>query len=72
MRKVGFLDFVKFFLVNWFLALLATFLMGLVWILLNEQALSMTQIMISAFGWCILFMLTDIWKEIKEEKQNGK
>jgi len=68
LSKVRFWDYVKFFLGNWFLALLATFLMGLVWILLNEQALSMTQIIISAFGWCILFMLTDIWKEIKEAK----
>lgn len=73
LSKVRFWDYVKFFLGNWFLALLATYLMGLVWILLNEQAFSMTQIMISAFGWCILFMLTDIWKEIKEdEKQNGE
>jgi len=72
LSKVRFWDYVKFFVGNWFLALLATFLWGLVWIPLYGQAMSTKQIMISTFGYCILFMLTDIWKEIKEAKQNGE
>ena len=72
MSKVRNLDLIKFFIVNWLLGLLATFLLGLVWTPLYGQAMSTTKMMISTFGYCILFMLMDIWKEIKEAKQNGE
>ena len=71
MSKVRNLDLIKFFIVNWLLGLLATFLLGLVWIPLYGQAMSATKMMISTFGYCILFMLMDIWNGSKEEERNG-
>ena len=72
LSKVRFWDYVKFFLGNWILAFFGTLIMMMSCALTTGEVMNLSQIMISAFGLCIMFMLTDIWKEIKEAKQNGK
>ena len=70
MSKVKILDLIKFFLVCWIASILTAITHEFVWILLHGEFFSQTERFVSVFGWCIVFMLLIIWKEIKEAKQN--
>jgi len=72
LSKVGFLDCLKFFLVNYLLGVICALIMDLLHFLLTGEVYSTIESWIFVFGWCIIYMLLIIWKEIKEvEKQNG-
>ena len=68
MSKVRILDRLKFFLVNYLLGVICALIMDLSHFLLTGEVYSTTESWIFVFGWCIIFMLTIIWKEIKEAK----
>jgi len=68
--KVRFWDLIKFFLVCWIVGILTAIIHEFIWLLYIGELFSMTQRFVCVFGWCIIFMLLAIWKEIKEAKQN--
>ena len=70
MSKVRFLDRLKFFLGNYLLGVICALIMDLLHVLLTGEVYSTIESWIFVFGWCIILMLTDIWKEIKEAKQD--
>ena len=71
MSKGRILDLIKFFLVCWIAGIFTAIIHELIWLLQTGELFSQTERFVSVFGWCIIYMLTVIWKEIKEEKQNG-
>ena len=68
--KVRILDLIKFFLVCWIASILTAITHEFIWLLLHGELFSQTERFVCVFGWCIVFMLLVIWKEIKEAKQN--
>ena len=68
MGKVRFWDLMKFFLVCYILGFFATIIHEILWIVHAGEYFTPTQRFVCVFGWCIIFMLLAIWKEIKEAK----
>ena len=68
-NKVRILDLIKFFLVCWIASILTAITHEFIWLSLTGEFFSQTERFVSVFGWCIIFMLIVIWKEIKEAKQ---
>ena len=69
--KVRILDLIKFFLVCWIASILTAIIHEFIWFSLTGELFRQTERFVCVFGWCIIFMLTVIWKEIREaEKQN--
>jgi len=70
MSKVRILDLIKFFPVCWIASILTAIIHELIWLLQTGEFFTQTERFVSVFGWCIIFMILVIWKEIKEAKQN--
>jgi len=70
MSKGRILDLIKFFLVCWIAGIFTAIIHELIWLLQTGELFRQTERFVCVFGWCIIFMLLIIWKEIKEAKKN--